>query len=189
MPVQKINKTDLLLRCWEVFHRQGYHHASVRDLAEATGLGKAGLLHHFGSKEGVMLAVLDYALEFFRDYVMSVSQEDIPPEQQLEKLLRRQNRLARQERRGCFFANLALETGRDGWFNAQIQVLFDEWQQAVASILEAAWPPDEARQRAYEMLLSYEGAVTLYKLSGDEHHLSSFVARTVAAFTQKMQTQ
>lgn len=186
MPIQKIEKSALLLRCWEVFHRQGYHHTSIRDLAEATGLGKAGLLHHFGSKEGVMQAVIDYAITAFRDYVLAVAQEDLPPEQRLEKLLRRQNRLAKHERRGCFFANLALETGRDGWFNAPIQLMFAEWQVAVAGLLEVAWPPGEAQQRAYELLLTYEGAVTLYKLSGDESHLEGYVKRTIAEFTTKL---
>jgi TetR/AcrR family transcriptional repressor of nem operon len=189
MPIQKTDKPTLLLRCWEVFHRRGYHHTSVRDLAEATGLGKAGLLHHFGSKEGVMQAVIDYALEAFRSYVLAVVHEDLPPAQRLEKLLRRQNRLAKHERRGCFFANLALETGRDGWFNEPIQAMFAEWQAAVAGLLETAYTPEEARQQAYELLLTYEGAVTLYKLSGDEAHLEGYVKRTVAAFTTKLPPQ
>lgn len=182
MPVQKIDKTDLLRRCWEVFHQHGYYGTSISMLAEATGLGKSGLMHHHLSKEGLMHAVLGFAQTTFRDYILSVAREDLPPEQRLEKLLRRQNRLAKLERRGCFFANTALETGREGIFNHYIEEVFDEWQTAVAGILGAVLPAEKARETAYRLLLEYEGAVTLYKLTGDEQHLEKMVARAVALF-------
>ena len=182
MPVKKIDKSELLRRCWSVFNRHGYHGTSVQMLAEATGLGKSGLMHHHLSKESLMRAVVAYAQEEFRSYVLAVATEDLPPEQRLEKLLRRQNRLAKYERRGCFFANTALETGRDGLFNDQIQTTYNEWEKSVGHILSAILPPDEAAETAYRLLLEYEGAVTMYKLSGDEQHLERFVARAVRLF-------
>ena len=131
MPIKKIEKDSILLRCWEVLNREGYRGASISTLADATGLGKAGLLHHFGSKEHLMESVLVFACTQFHAYVLSVAQDtSLPPEQRLEKLLRRQNRLAKQERRGCFFANTALETGRDDLFNRIIAQIFKDWQQA-----------------------------------------------------------
>ncbi|HRI58750.1 MAG TPA: TetR/AcrR family transcriptional regulator [Saprospiraceae bacterium] len=186
MPVKKIEKTDLLRRCWEVFNRHGYYGTSVQMLADATGLGKSGLMHHHLSKESLMRAVVGYAQEELRTYVLSVAQEDLPPEQRLEKLLRRQNRLAKYERRGCFFANTALETGREGLFNEQIKTTFAEWQSAVAGILAAKMPPDVAAETAYRLLLEYEGSVTMYKITGDEQHLERFVGRVVALFGKQM---
>lgn len=186
MPVKKIEKTDLLRRCWEVFNRHGYHGTSISMLAEATGLGKSGLMHHHLSKESLMRAVVEYAQEELRNYVLSVAQEDLPPEQRLEKLLRRQNRLAKYERRGCFFANTALETGREGLFNEQIKATYDEWQAAVVQILSAVLPQAVATETAYRLLLEYEGSITMYKLSGDEQHLEKFVERAVALFGKQM---
>ncbi|MCW5922725.1 MAG: TetR/AcrR family transcriptional regulator [Saprospiraceae bacterium] len=186
MPITKIEKRDLLRRCWEVFNRHGYYGTSVSMLAEATGLGKSGLMHHYTSKESLMGAVVEYALDELRSYVLAVAQEDLPPEQRLEKLLRRQNRLAKYERRGCFFANTALETGREGLFNEQIQTIFAEWQDTVSHILSEVMPPEEATEMAYRLLLEYEGSVTMYKLTGDEQHLERFVARAVALFGKKM---
>ena len=182
MPVKKIEKRELLHRCWEVFNRHGYYGTSISMLAEATGLGKSGLMHHHLSKETLMRSVVEYAREELRKYVFSVAEENLPPEQRLEKLLRRQNRLAKYERRGCFFANTALETGREGLFNEQIQMTFNEWQQTVARILSSVMPPEKAAEKAYQMLLEYEGSVTMYKLTGDEGHLEGFVARAVAVF-------
>lgn len=182
MPVTKIDKKELLHRCWEVFNRHGYHGTSVSMLAEATGLGKSGLMHHHLSKESLMRAVVDYAIAELRRYVFAVAGEDLPPEQRLEKLLRRQNRLAKHDRRGCFFANTALETGREGLFNDQIEAMYEEWQVTVAGILTSIMPPDEAAETAYRLLLEYEGAVTMYKLTGAEQHLERFVARAVGLF-------
>ncbi|MBK6995290.1 MAG: TetR/AcrR family transcriptional regulator [Lewinellaceae bacterium] len=111
MPVKKIDKQELLHRCWEVFNKHGYHGTSVSMLAEATGLGKSGLMHHHLSKESLMCAVLEYAQNTLRATVFSVVQEDLPPEQKLEKMLRRQNRLVKMERQGCFFANTGFGNG------------------------------------------------------------------------------
>lgn len=133
-----------------------------------------------------MRAVVEYAQEEMRRYVLAVAQEDLPPEQRLEKLLRRQNRLAKYERRGCFFANTALETGREGLFNEQIKTTYDEWQAAVAHILSAVLRPADAAETAYRLLLEYEGSVTMYKLTGDEQHLERFVGRAVALFGKQM---
>lgn len=186
MPVKKIEKPQLLRRCWEVFNRHGYHGTSVSMLAEATGLGKSGLMHHHLSKESLMRAVVEYAQEELRTYVFSVAGEDLPPEQRLEKLLRRQNRLAKYDRRGCFFANTALETGREGLFNDLIRATYDEWQETVAGLLISFMSAEEAHETAYRLLLEYEGAVTMYKLTGEEQHLERFVARAVGLFGKEM---
>jgi AcrR family transcriptional regulator len=182
MPIKKIDKESILHNCWEVLNRDGYYAASISNMAEASNLGKAGLLHHFGSKEKLMQAVLDYACEQFRNYVLSVASEALPMEQRLEKLLRRQNRMTKLDRRGCFFANTALETGRDGIFNHFIEQIFEEWKQAVGGIYASLIPEADAKAKAYRLLLEYEGAVLFYKLTDDTKHLEDFVQRAIQDF-------
>lgn len=186
MPVKKIDKQELLHRCWQVFNQHGYHGTSVSMLAEATGLGKSGLMHHHLSKESLMRAVLEYAQETLRSTVFTVVKEDLPPEQRLEKMLRRQNRLVKMERQGCFFANTALETGRDGLFNEPIQAIWREWRTAASGLLQNIMSAEEAEQTAYRLLLEYEGAIIMYKISNEEQHLEQFVGRVVALFGKKM---
>ena len=43
-----------------IIGRSGYYGFSIRMLAEACGLSVPGVLHHFGAKEAILLAVLDY---------------------------------------------------------------------------------------------------------------------------------
>lgn len=43
----------------DVFGRRGSHGASLREIADLAGLSQAGVLHHFGSKTGLLMAVLE----------------------------------------------------------------------------------------------------------------------------------
>lgn len=186
MPIIKIEKKEILRRCWTVLHRHGYHATSIGMLAEETGLGKSGLMHHFSSKENLMHEVIQFAVDELREYVFNVATEDLPAEQRIEKFLRRQNRLAKIEHRGCFFANTVLETGCDGTFNRAIQEAFEEWQEIMATIFSEYFSEEESAELAYRLLLEYEGAVAMYKLTGDEMHLEKLVARAVRTFGKEM---
>jgi AcrR family transcriptional regulator len=43
----------------EAFHEQGYHATSVRDIANRVGLTVPALYYHYGSKEGMLVALLN----------------------------------------------------------------------------------------------------------------------------------
>lgn len=51
-------REEILDAALEVIAREGYHGASVRELAEAVGLSQAGLLHYFPSKDELFEAIL-----------------------------------------------------------------------------------------------------------------------------------
>jgi AcrR family transcriptional regulator len=51
----------ILDRAAGLFARRGYAKTSVQDVADAVGLSKAGLLHHFPSKDALHEAVLAHA--------------------------------------------------------------------------------------------------------------------------------
>jgi len=189
MPVTKIDKNDFLLRCWEMFHLNGYYNTSMQNLAAATGLQKAGLYHHYPTKEDLMRRVMEFALEQFRLYVLAVADETgLPPEQRLEKLLRRHKKLATLHRRGCFFANIALETGREGLFNEVLKTAMTDWAETVGRILSERLPAEQARQEAYRLIMEYEGAILFYKITGEEQYLETFVHRTVGLLTGPVTT-
>ena len=56
-------RTRLLNAAVRVFDRKGYSAASVREIAEMAGVTKPALYYHFGSKEGLLLAILEQAKE------------------------------------------------------------------------------------------------------------------------------
>ncbi|WP_172979693.1 TetR/AcrR family transcriptional regulator [Agromyces agglutinans] len=44
----------------KVFGAHGYHKGALVEVAEEAGMTHAGVLHHFGSKEGLLIAMLKY---------------------------------------------------------------------------------------------------------------------------------
>ena len=66
-------RNRLLQSAVHIFDRKGYSAASVREIAEMAGVAKPALYYHFGSKEGLLIAILDEAVrEFARAISMAV---------------------------------------------------------------------------------------------------------------------
>jgi TetR/AcrR family transcriptional regulator len=57
----------LQLAALELFNRKGYASTSVREIVELAGVTKPVLYYHFGSKEGIYLALLGDALAVLRE--------------------------------------------------------------------------------------------------------------------------
>ncbi|ADD42297.1 TetR/AcrR family transcriptional regulator [Stackebrandtia nassauensis] len=53
-------REDILRAATEIFGNRGYKSGSLTEIAEQVGMTHAGILHHFGSKNQLLLAVLDY---------------------------------------------------------------------------------------------------------------------------------
>ncbi len=51
-------RTTILSTAVEVFGEQGYRGTSLREIARRVGISDAGLLHHFGSKVGLLAATI-----------------------------------------------------------------------------------------------------------------------------------
>ncbi len=62
-------RTRLLKAAVRVFDRKGYAGASVREIAEQAGVTKPTLYYHFGSKEGLLVAILTQAQHEFTHHI------------------------------------------------------------------------------------------------------------------------
>src|SRR6478736_945527 len=51
-------REEILEAALEVIAREGWHGASVKELADAVGLSQAGLLHYFDSKEELFIEIV-----------------------------------------------------------------------------------------------------------------------------------
>lgn len=54
----EVSREKILATAVQVFGTQGYRGGSLREIAQRVGISEAGLLHHFGSKAGLLAAVL-----------------------------------------------------------------------------------------------------------------------------------
>ena len=68
------NREALLAAGQEMFERLGYHRASVDAIADAAGLSKGAVYSQFGSKDELILAVIERNAEVRRDAMERVQQ-------------------------------------------------------------------------------------------------------------------
>jgi AcrR family transcriptional regulator len=68
-------REEILAAADAAFARRGFRGSSLATIAQDVGLSQPGLLHHFPSKEHLLLEVLRYREERGREYVASAVQE------------------------------------------------------------------------------------------------------------------
>lgn len=69
------DRDAVLRRAIDLFIRRGYDATSVGDLAAELGITKSGIYHHFPSKESILGAALDEALEGLSRAVASAADD------------------------------------------------------------------------------------------------------------------
>ncbi len=67
-----------------LFARRGFAGVGLREVAEAAGLGKSSLFHHFASKVQLYLAVLERVLGRIQQQLEPVLRADLEPGQKLD---------------------------------------------------------------------------------------------------------
>ncbi len=55
----EVRREQIVRAALEAFARNGFHGTTLREISRAVGISDAGLLHHFGSKERLLTAVLE----------------------------------------------------------------------------------------------------------------------------------
>lgn len=60
---QTVRRAAIVKIASSFFSSHGYTSTSIRQIAEAAGLSKAGLYHHFATKEAILEEIADHAIE------------------------------------------------------------------------------------------------------------------------------
>jgi len=77
----------------QIFRDRGFDATSVSDIARALGLTKAGLYHHFESKEALLFEIMMFGLDKVRDEVIVPVRAIRDPEERLRQLIVRHARI------------------------------------------------------------------------------------------------
>lgn len=83
-----VRRDDILQAAAQIFRQKGYNAASMQDIADAVGLQKPSLYHHVESKQDILLALLDYALDLLIADMQAVLTSDAPPDRKLQLAVR-----------------------------------------------------------------------------------------------------
>ncbi len=82
-----MTRDDILDAAAQVFRQKGFHGASMSAIAEAVNLQKASLYHHVTSKQEILLALLDRALEMLTEHIAAISSQSTPADQKLRQMI------------------------------------------------------------------------------------------------------
>lgn len=158
----------ILQEAEHVIHLKGYNAASIAEIAAACGMSGPNLLHHYGSKAELALAVLDYKIEEFRARRVAPLCAQAEPELAVEQMFLDAASFYDGNgcKAGCFIGNIALEMSDvDEKFRERVGRFFTAWTASVAECLQRCrdagyFAPTLDPQSAAEALVSlYEGAI------------------------------
>jgi AcrR family transcriptional regulator len=82
-----MTRDDILEAAARIFSEKGFHAASMQDIADAVNLQKASLYHHFSSKQEILLALLDAALDLLIENLEGVISQPLPPDEKLRQAM------------------------------------------------------------------------------------------------------
>src|SRR3954449_1319492 len=77
----------------QIFRDRGFDATSVSEIARTLGLTKAGLYHHFDSKEALLFEIMMFGLDKVRDEVILPVRGISDPEERLRQLITRHARI------------------------------------------------------------------------------------------------
>ena len=183
----------ILQEAEHVIHLKGFNAASLETIADACGMTKANLIHHYGTKSDLALAVLDYKIAEFKERKVAPLCCQEAPEAAVERMFLQAESFFDGNgcKAGCFVGNIALEmSDMDEQFRRRVAAFFDAWAQDLSSCLEKCRargyfsPALDPRACAESIVALYEGAIMLARSRRD-----STVFRRVGAVARQILEQ
>lgn len=82
-----MTRDEILEAAAQIFREKGFHAASMQDIAQAVNLQKASLYHHVSSKQEILLAILDRALDLLIEIIEPISLQPLMPDEKLRQAI------------------------------------------------------------------------------------------------------
>ncbi|MGH7047253.1 MAG: TetR/AcrR family transcriptional regulator [Stellaceae bacterium] len=80
-------RDEIVAAAAKVFRDKGYHAATVRDIAEAVGILKGSLYHHFESKEALLYLVVKEPIAEMYRAIAAIDEADAPATEKLRRAI------------------------------------------------------------------------------------------------------
>lgn len=84
-----MQRDEIILSAAQIFREKGFHATSMQDIADSVQLQKASLYHHIDSKQEILLAVLDRALDVVIEDIEPIIDSDLPSVDKLKLAMAR----------------------------------------------------------------------------------------------------
>ena len=152
-------RLEILEHSADIASVEGLEGLTIGQLAGHLDMSKSGLIRHFGSKEGLQLATIEFARDLFLREVIVPVPEHPPGIERLQGLL--ESWLSYIERGvfsgGCFFWAASAEfDGRPGHVRDQIALLTASWLRLLEEAAGVAVKRGELRSDTDVAQLAFE---------------------------------
>jgi len=184
MPLVKTTKSEIVAHAKQVFTKQGYHKTTMNDIAEACGILKGSLYHHFKSKEELMLASIAAFHYNFNVVAKAIKEkQNLNLQEKLKQIIDFSEKTYLADE-GSMMANIVLETiNVVPQISESIKIYFTERIAFIANLLEEFYKPEDALKIAKESCAAVEGAVMMMQIFKDE----SFLKRVHEGLRRKVE--
>ena len=166
MAIKKTSKEEILKESIKLFKIRGYSNTSMANIAEACGLIKGSIYHHFKSKDEIGLESLKYIHNYFVEHIFSIAfRSDLNDTQKINLFVKTTDEYFLHSVGGCLLGNLALEASNLNLdFKEEIKVYFTAWEDALIKIFENKYSKIEASNFAKEYVALTQGAIMMMNL-------------------------
>lgn len=162
------SRAILLSQLETVFEAHGYEGATLNQLAEACGLGKASLYHHFpGGKAEMAAVLLREAVARLETQAFARLQSSEPAAQRLARFIEGFAEYTQQGERNCLVAVFSQGSAADAHAEA-VAAQFETWLQRLSAAFEDSGArPKRAQRDAAALLAGLYGYLLTARLLRD----------------------
>jgi len=134
-PKQKAVRDQILRTAADLFRERGYRATTLDDIARRLGMSKASLYTYFHAKEEMLAAISRETIETFTQELGLVLRSNLPPEEQLRRIVRNHVRfvIANRSFLAVFFSEEANLPPRFKWALAAQKDRYDKGVEAVVA--------------------------------------------------------
>jgi AcrR family transcriptional regulator len=168
-PTKKgLTTRDLILdKAYELAREDGLESLSIGVLALSTGMSKSGVFAHFGSREQLQLALLEFVGTRFVQFIKTPAIREPRGLPRLRKLAERWCEWGRIHQSGCVLLSAAVEyDGRDGALRQAVLRQQSDWRDELRRAINLAIEAGHLRADTDPTQMAFE----IYALMLGLHH-------------------
>ena len=166
--ISEKRRRGIVLAAFRELATSGFEGLRTREVAAEVGINIATLHYYFPTKESLIRAVLEHAMDRFRSALVPHGS----PEDQLRNYMRAVRRLLAQEPDlGAVMAELVLRSVRDRETGRILEQMFEQWHATTRGLLrravrEGSLRPELDSEGVAALIVATLTALTLPVLSG-----------------------
>ena len=164
--IKKTSRDEILKEAIKLFKIRGYYNTSMANIADACGLIKGSIYHHFKSKDEIGLESLKYIHDYFIAHIYAIAYQDtLSTQAKMALFVRKTDAYFLHSEGGCLLGNLALEVSQENSaFKEEIKAYFTAWENALATILGEKFTHEKGHELAKEYVALTQGSIMMMTL-------------------------